>query len=382
MIHNDIQNQLQLLIKTSAPPLIEVAQHAAETPQWTPGQRLPAHVLASLPSGRFEVRVGDQVLDLNLPRNTQPGETLDLTFVSSNPRLTFALTRDLPGTLLANSQVALSDAAKYLGSLLQKGAEASPQPSLQNASATVRSAVSQAGQALQLPPVVTEPPSDIPQFAQALKQAVSQSGLFYESHQVQWLSGERSLAALRHEPQGQLPPLPPAEPKQERPAGPMPQASATLPQPLAQLPRATETIQAPGLLAPGIERVAADPIHPQATQLVQQQLQTLDTRQLVWQGQVWPGQEMYWEIEEDTRHAGGGGEGGEDVASWHTRLNLQLPGLGGIQAKLAFINGTLKLDIAAADAATAELMRVRQQALAERFDASGLQLTGLAIHHE
>jgi hypothetical protein len=95
MIHNDIQNQLQLLIKTSAPPLIEVAQHTLETPQWTPGQRLPAHVLASLPNGRFQVMVGDQTLDLNLPRSTQAGDTLELTYLSSSPRMTFALTRDL-----------------------------------------------------------------------------------------------------------------------------------------------------------------------------------------------------------------------------------------------------------------------------------------------
>lgn len=376
MIHNDIQNQLQLLIKTSAPPLIEVAQHAAETPQWTPGQRLPAHVLASLPNGRFEVRVGDQVLDLNLPRNTQPGDTLDLTYVASSPRLTFALTRDLPGTLLANSQVALSDAAKYLGSLLQKGA-ATAGPALPGEQAAQAGQASQA--ATRLAPVLNAPPADVAQFAQALKQAVSQSGLFYESHQVQWLSGQRTLAALRHEPQGQLPPLLPAEAKQP-PPGQMPPGPAGLPQQQAQPPRGMETLPVPGMLPPGGERMAAEPVHPQATQLVQQQLQTLDTRQMVWQGQIWPGQEMYWEIEEDASRPGSGE--GEEAASWHTRLNLQLPVLGGIQARLAFVNGALKLDIAAADAATAELMRGGQQALAERFDASGLQLTGMAIHHE
>ena len=60
MIHNDIQNQLQLLIKTSAPPLIDVVESPVALPQWQPGQRLPAHVMASLPNGRFQVQVQDQ----------------------------------------------------------------------------------------------------------------------------------------------------------------------------------------------------------------------------------------------------------------------------------------------------------------------------------
>ncbi|HIH2693465.1 TPA: flagellar hook-length control protein FliK, partial [Burkholderia cenocepacia] len=38
----------------------------------------------------------------------------------------------------------------------------------------------------------------------ALAQAVSESGLFYESHLAQWLAGQRPLAALMREPQARL----------------------------------------------------------------------------------------------------------------------------------------------------------------------------------
>jgi hypothetical protein len=368
MIHNDIQNQLQLLIKTSAPPLIEVARHIGQTPQWTPGQRLPAHVLASLPNGRFEVKVGDQVLDLNLPRNTQPGATLDLTYVSSSPRLTFALTRDLSAALPANSQVALSDAAKFLGSLLQKGAV---EPG-------------QAQQTARLAPVVIAPPAAAADFAQSLKQAVAQSGLFYESHQVQWLNGQRPLSALLQEPQGRLAPLPnassaqtqtsaPAQPAQLQMQAQQPQAGA------AKTPE-INLAQTAALPAAGGEKMLTEPVHPQAVQLVQQQLQTLDTRQIIWQGQIWPGQEMHWEIEEESSHAGGDDD--LEATRWQTRLNLQLPALGGINAKLAFVNGMLQLDIAAANPDSADLLRNSQKILAERLDASGLQLSGVAIRHE
>lgn len=341
MIHNDIQHQLQLLIKTSAPPLIEVAEHAAGTPQWTPGQRLPAHVLASLPNGRFEVKVGDQVLDLNLPRNTQAGDTLELTYISSSPRLTFALTRDLANTLPANAPVSLSDTAKFIGSLLQKGAQES----------------AQAGQVAKTAPVLTAPPSFAADFAQSLRQAVTQSGLFYESHQVQWLSGERNLESLLQEPQGRLSPL----------AG--------------ELAVRTANTVADSLPANVVstDKAGSEPVHPQAVQIVQQQLQTLDTRQIVWQGQIWPGQEMQWEIEEDAaRHD----EHEEETTSWRTSLSLQLPSLGGVSARLALVNGAFQLDISAENSASADRMRNAQTALADRFASSGLQLAGVTIRND
>jgi hypothetical protein len=348
MIHNDIQNQLQLLIKTSAPPLIEVAQTALETPAWTPGQRLPAHVLASLPNGRFEVRVGDQVLDLNLPRNTQAGESLELTFVGANPRMTFALTRDLANILPANTPVTISDTAKFIGSLLQKGGEAAQ-------------AATQSGRAA---PVMTELPAQTATLAQGLRQAVSQSGLFYESHQVQWLSGERKLESLLQEPQGKLSPL--------LNKGDMP-ATQNVTTPL----KTAEAVAA--ALTASTESKSSEPVHPQSMQIVQQQLQALDTRQIVWIGQIWPGQDMQWEIEEEASRR----EGEEhETTRWNTHLNLQLPSLGGVNAKLAFVDGTIRIDIATDNDGSVDRMRKAQEALTQRFAASGLTLSGLNIRHE
>ncbi len=347
MIHNDIQNQLQLLIKTSAPPLVEVADHAVGTPQWTPGQQIPAHVMASLPNGRFQVQVGDQILDLNLPRNTQPGETLELTYVSNAPRLTFALLRDVAAPLPANTPVSLSDTAKLIGNLLQ-GASSG------------QAATSQTGK-VSTPLVLTGAPVDTPAFAQALRTSVSQSGLFYEAHQVQWLNGERSLTSLRQEPQGQLSPL------SQQHATPVAQADSSLTSPSA---------------SPGVsgDRLSTEGgVHPQTVPLVQQQLQALDTRQVIWQGEVWPGQQMHWEIEEELARQGGQQE--DETPTWHTRLNLQLPTLGGVNAKLAFVNGAVQLHISTENGESASLLRQNQAELAERFTTSGLQLSGFTIQH-
>lgn len=348
MIHNDIQNQLQLLIKTSAPPLVEVTDHANGTPQWTPGQQLPAHVLASLPNGRFQVLVGDQTLDLNLPHNTQAGETLELTYVSNMPRLTFALVRDVTNPLPSNLPVSISDTAKFIGQLLQ-----SQSPG--------QASAAQAGK-IASPLAIAANPVDTPALAQALKTSVSQSGLFYEAHQVQWLNGERSLTSLRQEPQGQLPPLQPALTQQPSTAGSLADSTPAL-----------------STASTGDRTLVERGVHPQTVTLVQQQLQTLDTRQVIWQGEVWPGQTLHWAIEEELSHHGGQQE--DEAPSWHTRLNLQLPVLGGVSAKLAFVNGAVQLNISAENGESAELMKSRQTELAERFAGAGLQLSGVIIQH-
>jgi len=123
----------------------------------------------------------------------------------------------------------------------------------------------------------------------------------------------------------------------------------------------------------------ANGVHADAVPLVQQQLQTLDTRQVVWQGQVWPGQQMHWSIEEEMARRGGGQ--GNESPTWHTHLNLQMPGLGGVSAKLAFVNGQVQLDISADSGDSVSRMRQHQTELVDRFASSGLQLSGVTIQH-
>ncbi len=351
MIHNDVLNQLQLLIKTSAPPLIEVAQTPLEEAQWVPGQRLTAMVLASLPNGRFQVQVGDMALDMNLPRNTQPGDQIELTFVSNQPRLTFALTRDLPaaaGNNLpadAKPQVTLSDSVRYLGALLQKITD---------------QAEAQAAPINKTAPLLSAAPADIKDFATALRNTLSQSGLFYESHQAQWVAGERKLTDLLQEPQGKLSALNPG-------------AGAEIVQ-----KSASGSMQSDGLLAQSASRM---PVHAEAVALVQQQLQTLDSRQLVWQGQVWQGQPMEWRVEE--RNAREGGAGDMEMPHWQTSLRLQLPKLGDVQATLVFTPQGLRIDLKAADAGTTEMMRGAQGKLLSSMEASGLNVLAMSVErHE
>jgi len=407
MIHNDVLNQLQLLIKTSAPPLVDVAQTPLEEPLWVPGQRLTAVVLSNMPNGRFQVQVGEQVLDMNLPRNTQQGEQVELTFVSNQPRLTFVLTRDLAAATLnaavpadAKPQVTVSDSARYLGALLQKISDQAGA----KASSLTRAA-----------PLLSSAPADIKEFATTLRSALSQSGLFYESHQAQWVAGERNLADLLREPQGKLLPLVSSSPPEVGPKG---MANAQLPDqatnasmnvPTALQPgnapgspaqAATTPMNAPNAPQPGnapgssgnmtaqslldgapVQSAASLPVHAEAVSLVQQQLQTLDSRQLVWQGQVWQGQTMEWRVEE--RNAREGGNGDEELRHWQTSLRLQLPRLGNVQAALAFTPQGVRIDLKAADSGTAEAMKGAQDKLLGSMQASGLRVLAMSVErHE
>lgn len=433
MIHNDVLNQLQLLVKISAPPLVDVAETPLEEPQWVPGQRLSAVVLSSMPNGRFQVQVGDHVLDMNLPKNTQQGEQVELAYVSNQPRLTFVLTRDLAAAVAkaasanVNPQVTLSDSARFLGGLLQKIADHAGDP----ASALARAA-----------PLISSAPSDIKEFSATLRNTLSQSGLFYESHQAQWVAGERKLADLLLEPQGRLSTnistleaasgnglrmtAPVASlsggaaqaAAVDADAGPVPDASrlggaaqaavseadarttsrssgaaqAAVPEADARTTsRSSGAAQAtvaeanPRALSPQpdtalMSGVMKFPVHAETISLVHQQLQTLDSRQLAWQGQVWPGQTMEWRVEERAARDEGGGD--VEMPHWQTSLRLQLPSMGNVQATLAIMPQGLRINLKAEAGAT-EIMKGSLDKLLRSMESSGLNVLSMSVdRHE
>ncbi|BCB27279.1 hypothetical protein SKTS_21650 [Sulfurimicrobium lacus] len=375
MIQNDVVTQLQMLIKTSAPPLLEVSQQQLELPQLVPGQKLPAFVVANLPNGRFQVLIADKMLDMNLPKNTQPGDTVDLVFVTTKPRLTFVLASDLGN--IANSantasaanakpQVSLSDTARFLGGLLEK----TTQPDATNTAKGMATAVASAT------PLVSAAPTNTLDFAQALRGALTQSGLFYESHQAQWVTGQIPLTDLLREPQGRLSPA--AEAPQTAQGGANPQASVN-----AQTTAQTQqTVPNPlhlnDMLA--AKPLAADQIaHPDTLPLVRQQLEALDSRQVVWQGQVWPGQTMDWKVEERSAREQ---RGETAMPEWQTSLHMVLPHLGEIAATLTLQPQGIRIQLGARDAASAKLLAEQRIALKQGMETSGLQLVEMKVRHE
>lgn len=397
MIQNDVVTQLQMLIKTSAPPLLEVSQQQLEMPQLVPGQKLPAFVVANLPNGRFQVLVADKMLDMNLPKNTQPGETIDLVFVTTKPRLTFVMANDLGSiTKSANAsdtaslaatakpQVSLSETARFLGGLLEKVAQSDTSKNM--ASALARTA-----------PLLSGAPAKTPDFAQALRGALTQSGLFYESHQAQWVTGQRPLTDLLREPQGRLPPTTvqsqPMPDNISQQAGKIPQS---VPGNISQQPvmggnvalRAPEQVQQQLSGLPQVNDLSlGKPLstehiaHPDTLPLVRQQLEALDSRQVTWQGQVWPGQTMEWKVEERAAREQGG-EGGAAMPEWQTSLRLVLPQLGQVAAKLTLHPQGIRIQLDASEFASAKLLAQQRLALKQGMESSGLQLVEVKVRHE
>lgn len=166
-----------------------------------------------------------------------------------------------------------------------------------------------------------------PLIAGRLASAIGQSGLFYESHQAQWVSGERTIESTEREPQRAFDPHTRATPA----AG---QRADT-----ATLARAgAEFAQISDAAAPEkAEAARADSATPaELRPLVHNQLLGLSQHSLAWEGLAWPGQMMKIEIDDpraDGRADEVAAEADADVP-WTSRLRLVLPGLGEIETSL------------------------------------------------
>lgn len=204
--------------------------------------------------------------------------------------------------------------------------------------------------------------------AQLLKQAVSRSGVFYESHLAEWSQGSRSLHAIRQEPQAALK---------------LPEKLAELGKPTAldnpSIQEAVKTGSATGLRDRELFNLRNDSNTTQLGQLVHRQLDALDQQQFTWQGMAWPGQPMDWRIEQekvDQREAQGDGE---QFGSWSTSLALELPNLGGLAAKISLSSAGLMIRFQTDSSETADAIDQNQSRLREALTNAGLSLLTFSV---
>ncbi|MEQ1515203.1 MAG: flagellar hook-length control protein FliK [Usitatibacteraceae bacterium] len=338
---------VQAVMKVAALTPVEAVGLSPRDAPWARGDRVSALVMGALPGGRFEVSIGDLLLDMNLPHGVQRVEHIELTFVTNQPRLTFTLQRGagalplLPASAAHDPDVVLSDSVRTLDVLLSKiSAAANPETAPLTKSA----------------PLLSAAPTDIKAFAHTLREALSASGLFYESHQAKWAAGELDVAQLLREPQGKLVPLP------------LTHATPNVPTHTGMRPEAEHAT---------LQSSAALPVREEAMTLVQQQLQALDHREVVWLGQAWQGQAIEWRVEErSARHSMASDA---EPPQWQTRLRVALPMLGDVDAVIGFSSLGLRIDIEAADASSAEKMRREQYALRMAMEASGLHVLAMSV---
>ena len=133
----DIQKQVyDLLSRASNITFVTAANVAGVVSMLTPGQRVSAEVLSVLANDRVQVRVGAERFNLDLPMPVRSGQTLEMTFVSADPRSTFAIARQAG----AAPPVSLSDASRLLSLLVSREYIIDPQlrASLQSISDMLR----------------------------------------------------------------------------------------------------------------------------------------------------------------------------------------------------------------------------------------------------
>jgi len=289
--------------------------------QFELGQKVQGTVQAQVAPNVFNVRIADQLLQMQLPAFIRSGDIISLQVASLQPRLTFTLAASSNPVSTPES---LSATSRLLSSLSQQPLERSYVRPIQS------SPLWTGAQAL----------PDTTQLAGKLHDALSHSGLFYESHQAQWIAGTRPTTQLLLEPQNQLP-------KTQLPQSQLPQNQLT--QNIGTRNIDTANNPMPTAQTGSEPRIAAPNIPQHLHTLVQQQLSALETHQVLWQGQVWQGQEMRWEVHEESprRNAQGVEEG-----QWNTQINLDLPNLGGVSARLSFNGNALNLTLDVSDAQT------------------------------
>jgi hypothetical protein len=312
-----------------------------------PGQQVKGEILARLSDQVYLVKIAGDIYRTELPEPARPGAQLTLTFRSSEPRPEFSLQNIRSDA----SPVKLSPTVALLSEAL-KGP--STQPSMQ----AVKS----------LEPLLSSSQANTSALATALRNALSSSGLFYESHLLQWYLGERLLADIQKESRIRL---------------------ATVAK-MAKEPAPGDNIsERPGLLEGNTDLLAKvlqnddlpenqrhiSSLSDQLTSaLLREQIETLLSGAFHWQGSVWQNQEMAWDVEKQA------GESDKDSEqSWKTSIRLTLPNLGEVCATLVSSNEGIKGRITTDSTASKNVLQKELTSLEEKMAGSGLTLISMAI---
>jgi hypothetical protein len=318
------------------------------------GKSVQGAIQSRLTDGSFLVKVGGTSARMMLPPGAQAGTDVAMTLVALHPRPTFQISSG-NATTLAYAEAGPEDglaatlrsnaiAAGLLGkaaaaTLSQPLAAGEPDPSISDAARAINTLLTKAHSGPNLPqaivgktPLMASPAIDPAQLAQALQETLKHSGLFYESHVAEWAEGKRSLAELQREPQMQ-------------------------------------------------KQIAESDLAN--AQLINLQLRTHEQDKVRWQGELWPGQKMEWDIDKD---APDGGDGGDDGAAaqpaWRSGVRFQFPSLGKVEASVVLVGSQLHIQIRADSVTSAAALRAQADTLQQSLQATGAALSSLSISEQ
>ncbi len=284
--------------------------------QFVKGQEYFAHVLSKVGDTAYNVKVESgslkgTILKMDLGTAAKSGQLLTLRYMHDSPVPTFLLTATPSNA--AGSTTEISTAANLIGHYLKQA---------ENDGVTSR---------FQATAVMTNSPSNPQVMAHDLKNAVSNSGLFYESHLSDLVQSNQSLAAIKQEPQNQ--------------------ANSSI------------------------------------ANLMSQQLAILENQRMSWHGEVWPGQKMDWDVYQQQNNADGKQPSNQSQADQDrpitSEMTLHLPHLGKVSARISLTDGRMRVNILAEHPETLEMLTAKRLGLAEAIGKNGQQLDALTVvRHE
>lgn len=333
-----------------------------------PGQRILAEIQALLPNGAYRAVVAQRDLTLALPFSAKAGDTIELEVQENDGKLTLAFVANRGNSAQAEAQggqesvpTRLSQTGQLIGDLLsgidEPGQKAPPAPLNGNR------------------PLLGDTPPTGSLLSPLLKQALTESGMFYEAHQARWVEGRLPADQLLREPQGQL--SRPSTIAAADQGGQTPPSAPTVNDSSAndaRVPNRSAPDNAPPTTTQTIRGIA-----PELVPLVQQQLDALASQTYAWQGQVWPGQEMWWEIGKEPNQRQADDPSGRH---WQTRLKLELPTLGGLDITLRLLPGNaLEIQASTPSEDTERTLSGESEGLRSQFAAAGLNLSALTVRH-
>lgn len=309
----------------------------------TIGQNLQGKVLTRFDDGSFLVQLANTAARMQLPGNINVGDALRLQLMSHSPRPTFMLIGDaVPGSTTTSRIITPQQLLPLPTTPTPQNTPGTGTPTtLSNTGQLINSLLPQGGQSPALSPSspMLAGPALPAAIAGAMRNAIQFSGLFYESHVAEWAAGKRPLTDLHKEPQQQM--------------------------------RLTAD-QANTILS------RPDALQTQLGQIMQMQLQTLDQQQVAWQGFLWPGLFMQWEMSRE--HGDGQADAnGTYEPVWHSVIHLQFEKLGDITAAIKLHGKKISVQVRTDNPAIAQTLNHAAKQLELAMEAAGSPLQSLTV---
>ena len=360
------------------------------------GRPVAAEVVSKTDSGASMVRVADTVVQMDLPPDAKAGEKVTLTLLAKEPRLTFLFERE------PAAHAMVSNTGRLIDSILrsvsqQKSGEPVTLTGKTPLFSTPASSPAAASFSHQKLAATLET---------ALTHLMDTSGLFYESHLAQWVAGERPQAALMAEPQAQM--QPPAQEAAQSTAKEKNVndtsrvthsettrlASLAPEEQMDRLERLQEKNWVQSLVDKAASRLSGSTSLPlqgdkpttvveaHAAQMIRMQLDTLEQRKMVWQGEFWPGQKLEWEVEDKTPRKRHTEKTPAIQRSWQSVLRVNLPLLGQVTATMRLAGEAVQVQIGAGNEEALSLLRQFGPELVSALKAAGAQLDFFTVNDE